>query len=130
MMKRFGLVLGYIFTFGVLYVVLRKKARKRAQQINKQLTVSADIPFAIDDLIAALGGIKNIEQTFATISAFKAVLKVRGLVDDDALRKLKPKGLMWDGTAAVTLLFGDCSGAIKKQVDALCAQQVTESKEH
>lgn len=118
-MKKVGLWLGYIFTFGILYAVLRSKAKKAASQTNKQLTVSAKIPFPVEDLVSALGGAKNIESTSATISSFKASLKVRGLADDDALRRLRPKGLMWDGTGSVTLLFGDFSGELKARVDAL-----------
>lgn len=118
-MRKTGLWLGYIFTFGILYAVLRAKAKKAASTTNAQLTVSAKIPFAPSELAAALGGADNIASTAATISSFKASLKDRAKADEAALRRLRPKGLMWDGSGAVTLLFGDFSGELKSRIDAL-----------
>ncbi|WP_033160209.1 hypothetical protein [Mycoplasmoides alvi] len=113
-LQKFILILGYIFTFGILFFILKKMAKKQAQVVNDSLIVSNNIPFNIDDFILSLGGLKNIAFCSSTISSIKIKLFDKSLFDEIKFKKFKPKGYMWDAENTLTILFGDFSSALEK----------------
>lgn len=115
-MQKFLLVLGYIFTFGILYVVLKNKAKKTALVFNDELRVSTKIPFNVDKFINALGGKPNILQTSSTISSIKINVSDRSKVNEADIKALKPKGYMWDANQNLTLIFGDFVQALETAI--------------
>lgn len=105
----------YIFTFGIGYLIAKKKAKKVASTINTELTVTNKVPFNIDVLIDAIGGKQNYVSNTATINSIKIKVKDISKVNKDKIKSLGAKGVM-SGEDQVTCLFGDFS---KKLSDLL-----------
>lgn len=118
-MGKFKLILGYIFTFGILYIVLRQRLKKHVASKNKQLTVSTKIPFTIDDLLAALGTKENIITYNSTITTLKVEVKSKPAVNIDHLKKLGTKGVMWGNNQSLILVIGDFAPTVVKELDAV-----------
>lgn len=114
--QHFILIIGYIFTFGILYFVLNKKAKKQATISNDSLTLTNKIPFNVNDFVTSLGGFSNIEFSSSTISSIRIKLRDKNHFDEDKFKKFKPKGYMWDANNTITILFGDFSFALDEAI--------------
>ncbi|WP_027123798.1 hypothetical protein [Mycoplasmoides pirum] len=116
---KFFLVLGYIFTFGILYLVLNNFAKKKATLSNETLLVSNNIPFDVNNFLIVLGGAENIESTSSTISSIKIKLKNKNLFIENKLKNFKPKGYLWNADNVLTILFGDFSQALSNEINKM-----------
>ncbi len=113
---RFLLVLGYVLTFGVLYLIMRRMAKERAKTRNQELIASDKIPFAPERFVKALGSIENVAAVSSTLSAIKVTVKDKALFDEASLKALKPKGYMWNADNVLTIVFGDFAGALESAI--------------
>lgn len=118
-MKKFKIILIYIFTFGIVYFVLKNKAKKRAKIFNKELTLSTKLPFKLDDFLNEIGGMKNIKSLSSTINTIKIQLDDKNKFSDKALDVVKAKGVMWGANNTVTIILGDFSIELEKQIKNL-----------
>lgn len=118
-MKKLKIILIYIFTFGIVYFVLKNKAKKRAKSFNKELTLSTKLPFKLNDFLNELGGIDNINFVSSTINTIKIQLNDKTKFNDNALKVAKAKGLMWGVNNTVTIILGDFSIELEKQIKNL-----------
>ncbi|MDE5553483.1 MAG: PTS transporter subunit EIIB [Malacoplasma sp.] len=98
----------YIFTFGIGYLIAKKKAKQIANQVNSELTVSEKIPFDLDKLISLLGGKENITSVDATINSLKVSVKDIEKINQKEIKTLGAKGTILSEDS-VTCLFGDYS---------------------
>ena len=121
-MKKILSVLGNIFSFGLLRLALaRHAAKKRASSHSTELQVSKDIPFKLEVLLKALGGIDNLKGVHATYTNVRFELLERSLCDAAALKRIGAKGVMF-AHSSVTCLFGDFSVTIEKELKTMLRQ--------
>ncbi len=108
-MKKWQLILFYIFTFGIGYFYIKSKAKKVAEEQKEEIEVATEIPFEVQNLLNLLGGLENVVKTDSTISSFKVELKDANLADIDSIKKLdNTKGVMKSGNK-LNIVFGDYS---------------------
>ncbi len=116
-----------IITFSIFYFVIKSKVNKANQKdfsrdaeptsdTTKQLKRSVKVPFAIEELIEALGGQDNILTVEASLSSTKIGVKEKDKINQEAIKKLGAKGIMISGLK-VSMVFGDISIAIKEALD-------------
>ncbi|MCV3743768.1 PTS transporter subunit EIIB [Ureaplasma sp. ES3154-GEN] len=105
-MKNWKIILLIICTFGIAYFILKSQAKKKATQVNKQLTVSHKIPFNINKFYSAVGGLENITSATATINSLKLVFKNEKLVDVNQLKSIDAKGVLKSANS-YRMTFGD-----------------------
>ncbi|WP_052663474.1 hypothetical protein [[Mycoplasma] testudinis] len=115
-MKNWKLKLRYIFSFGIYYFVLKKRSKKHAQIQKTELTISEKIPFAIADLVKAIGTWDNVKNYTSTINTLKLDIINRQNVDTNELKKVGAKGIMWNGQNSLVLVFGDYAPTIAKEL--------------
>lgn len=118
-MQKFYLILGYIFTFGILYFVLHKKAKKYALNSNSEFILSNKIPFKIEKFVNVLGGIENIVNVTNTISTISITIKNRKNVQEFEIKQFKPKSYMWNANGIITIVFGDFSTILAKNINQM-----------
>ncbi|MDE5766942.1 MAG: PTS transporter subunit EIIB [Malacoplasma sp.] len=98
----------YILTFGIGYLIAKRKAKKIATNVNTELTVSEKIPFEVNEIIEAIGGLENYISNTASLNSIKFNVKNIELVDKERIKKMGAKGVMMSDET-VTCLFGDYS---------------------
>ncbi len=118
-MKKWQLILFYIFTFGIGYFYIKNKAKKVAEVQNEEIEVSKEIPFEVQNLLNLLGGLDNIIKTDSTISSFKVELRDTNKADIEAIKKLdNTKGVMKSGNK-LNIVFGDYSRTLDEFIKNL-----------
>lgn len=118
-MKKWKLILFYIFTFGVGYFIVRKKAKEISKVENQELEISNNIPFNIDEFISNIGSSKNIEKVEATLSSLNVFYKdkIKNLnINYDYINSLKPKGIM-KYEKKISFVFGDFSKKLCDEIN-------------
>lgn len=118
-MKKLKIILSYIFTFGIVYFVLKNKAKKRAKNFNNELTISTKLPFRLDNFLNEIGGINNIKSLSSTINTIKIQLNDKSKFNENALKVVKAKGVMWGSNDTLTIILGDFSIELEKQIKNL-----------
>lgn len=98
----------YIFTFGIGYLIAKRKAKKIVTNVNTELTISEKIPFEVTEIIEAIGGVQNYISNTASLNSIKFKVKNIELVDKERIKKMGAKGVMMSDEN-VTCLFGDYS---------------------
>lgn len=115
-MNKFLLWMFYIFTFGFGYLYLKNKAKKHANVINDELTVTKKVMIDIDKFIELLGGQKNIINTTSSINSIKVFVSDIEKINQDEIKKLGAKGTILS-EGCITCLFGDFSQELSKQMN-------------
>ncbi len=106
----------YICTFGIGYLIAKKKAKKKATEVNKELTVSEKVPFEVQKFIDAIGGKENYIENTATINSIKIKVKDVNKVNKEEIKKIGAKGIMV-GQDNITCLFGDYSKKLSELIN-------------
>ncbi len=106
----------YVLTLGIGYLIAKRKAKKIATTVNTELTVSDDIPFEVNEIIEAIGGVKNYISNTASLNSIKFKVKNIELVDKDRIKKMGAKGVMMSDEN-VTCLFGDYSKKLSSLIN-------------
>lgn len=115
----------YIFTFGIAYFVLKKKAIEKVNTTNDNLTVTNKLLIDINEFIKSLGGIDNIKETNATINSINVFIHDNKKIDLDNIKKLGAKGTMVL-EKKITCLFGDFSMELSKQLNEILKNKKTD----
>ena len=105
----------YILTLGIGYLIAKNKAKKIANSVNSNLTVSEKVPFEVSEILNAIGGIGNYVSHSATINSIKFEVKDTSLIDRNKIKQMGAKGTMLNEDS-VSCLFGDYS---KKLADLI-----------
>lgn len=119
-MRKRSLYALYIFTFGIAYFVIKKKAKDRANLVNDELIVSDEVPFEMEKFYNCLGGKENITSCDANINSIKIFVKDIEKINQTEIKKLGAKGSMLSENC-VTCLFGDYS----KKLDELLKKDLS-----
>lgn len=98
----------YIFTFGIGYLIAKKKAKKIASTTNTELTVTNSVPFEVTEIITAIGGEQNYLGNTATINSIKIEVKDIELIDKEKIKKMGALGVSLSQDS-IRCLFGDYS---------------------
>lgn len=106
----------YIATFGIGYLVAKKKAKKIAETVNTELTITKEVPFEVNNIIDAIGGINNYVSNTATLNSIKIEVKDIELINKDKIKKMGAKGTIL-GDNNVTCLFGDYSKTLSSLIN-------------
>lgn len=106
----------YILTFGIGYLIAKKKAKQIASIEAKEIKTSKEINFDIDELINYLGSKSNIEKVDATINCLIVTLKDKEIINMDSFSSLGCKGLYITDNK-INILFGDNSLEIKNKIE-------------
>ncbi|MBU3830633.1 MAG: hypothetical protein H9897_00510 [Candidatus Ureaplasma intestinipullorum] len=109
----------YIFTFGIGYLLAKKKAKNVVNMTNDQILTSKKIDFNISDLVSALGQSQNIVEINSTISNLKVKVKDIKLVNVDEIKKLGALGTLIN-IDVITILFGDNSEYVAELLKKSC----------
>lgn len=96
----------HIFSFGITYLIAKKRAKKKLATYNTQLTISNKIPFELTSFYKAIGNKQNLIESKATINSIKLVVKDINLVDQALLKQLGAKGVLV-ANDQITCLMGD-----------------------
>ncbi|MDR0985670.1 MAG: DUF4234 domain-containing protein [Mycoplasmataceae bacterium] len=118
MNKKTSYIFLSIITFGIYPLIVRYKAKKIANTVNNQLTLSSKIDFDINSLINRLGGKDNIIKTSATISTFKVDLKDASNISKETLNKFDIKGFIKNNNQLI-IVFGDNANAISSNINKI-----------
>lgn len=121
-MTRPAWIIVNILTFGIPLMVVSSKARKTANNINKELLINTKINFDINDLITCFGGKQNIVNCCSTISSVTITLVKMLNFTKEAFKQFKIKGLIKSNNK-ITLLFGDNSPTIARLINEIIKQQ-------
>lgn len=105
----------YIFTFGIGYLIAKKKFIQQKNNINNEIKVSQAKNFPIDTLVEYLGGSNNIVNLDATISSLIVEVQSLNNIDSDKFKSLGAKGTFTNNNK-LTILFGDYSKDILSQL--------------
>lgn len=122
-MNKFKIALFYICTLGIGYFVLKNKAKKQAQTVNTELTVTNEIPIDINKFIELLGSIENIKETNASINNIKVYVNDVEKIQIDQIKKMGAKGVMLS-EGCVTVLFGDFSQKLSKEINKMLQNSI------
>lgn len=106
----------YILTFGIGYLIAKKKAKKQINSTNTELTVSNDVPFEVLKFFEVIGGKENYISNSATISSIKVEVKNIDLINKEEIKKMGAKGIIV-GEKNVTCLFGDYSKKLSEMIN-------------
>lgn len=117
-MKNLKLKLLYILTFGIFYLVAKKKALKHVKNVNTQIQVSTTIPFEVQNLLNAIGGIENYVQNSTTINSLKIFVKDIHKIDVEAIKKMGAHGTIL-GEDNITCLFGNYSKTLSTKLNEI-----------
>ena len=100
-----------ICTLGIFEIWLRKKAKKCANQTNKELIYSSKYNFKINDFINDLGGINNIKNINVVISNIKIELIDPNKFNENIKNKYGIKGISKTNNNLI-IVIGDNAKAI------------------
>lgn len=106
----------YICTFGIGYLIAKKKAKKIAETINTELTVSNDVPFEVKEIIEAIGGIDNYICNTTTINSIKIEVKDIELINKEKIKDIGAVGVSLS-QESIRCLFGDFSKKLGQMLD-------------
>lgn len=106
----------YICTFGIGYLVAKKKAKKIATTVNSELTVTNEVPFKVKEIIDAVGGVDNYLFNTTTINSIKIGVKDIELVDKEKIKKMGAVGVNLNQDS-IRCLFGDFSKKLGQMLD-------------
>lgn len=106
----------YIFTFGIGYFVVKNKAKKHANTVNEELTVTKKVMIDINKFVETLGGKENISNTTSSINSIKVFVNDIEKVNQDEIKKLGAKGTILS-EGCITCLFGDFSQELSKEMN-------------
>ena len=109
----------YILTFGIGYLLAKKKAKNVVNMTNDQILTSKKIDFNISDLVSALGQGQNIVEINSTISNLKVKVKDIKLVNVEEIKKLGAIGTLIN-IDVITILFGDNSEYVGELLKKSC----------
>lgn len=109
----------YIFTFGIGYLLAKKKVKNVVNMTNDQILTSKKIDFNISDLVLALGQSQNIVEINSTISNLKVKVKDIKLVNVEEIKKLGALGTLIN-IDVITILFGDNSEYVGELLKKSC----------
>lgn len=116
------LMLFYIFTFGIGYLIAKQKVKKIKNIENNLPTQSTLSNSDVDKLINLIGGINNIVAIESTLNNIKVTLKNIKYVDQNEIKKLGATGSFINSNK-VTILFGDKSISICKKIQEQITKQ-------
>lgn len=108
----------YILTFGIAYLIAKRKAKKIAATNNTELRTSSNIDINLDQLIEKLGSKANIVKIESRINSLTIELKDISKINIDEFNVFNPKGLYISGNKLI-LLLGDNSKAIHKELELI-----------
>lgn len=109
----------YIFTFGVGYLLAKKKAKNAANITNDQILTTRSVNFEISNLVSALGKSQNIVEINSTISNLKVKVKDIKKVNVEDIKKLGAVGTLIN-IDVITILFGDNSEYVAELLKKSC----------
>lgn len=114
-MKKIFLYLGYVFTFGILYLIIHRRVKSYVENQNHVLIHPSKSRINIERLIAQLGGIENIKSVVAFDATVKFLLNNIQLIDVDGLKKTCHLGTIMSSDS-LTILFGIESKTIASEI--------------
>lgn len=115
MKQKNKLMLFYIFTFGIGYLVAKQKVKKIKNVENNLTTVSIISDNDLKKLVNLLGGINNIETVESTLNNVKVTLKQVNNINQTEIKKLGAAG-SFISQNKITILFGDKSLSMAKKI--------------
>ena len=115
MKQKNKLMLFYIFTFGIGYLIAKQKVNKIKNIENNLSTESIISNNDLKKLINSLGGINNIETVESTLNNIKVTLKQVNNVNQIEIKKLGATG-SFISQNKITILFGDKSLSMSKKL--------------
>lgn len=107
----------FIFTFGIGYLIAKRKAKAIQGKTNEEIVTTTANNFNVDKLITALGGLNNIVAVQSTISNLKITLKDVKAVSQGTIKNLGAKGSFLNEDK-ITILFGDTSKDIANKINS------------
>ncbi|AAB96213.1 PTS transporter subunit IIBC [Mycoplasmoides pneumoniae] len=108
--------IGYVLSFGLLYLYLVKRAKRAALQLNNKLVESHTIPFAVRDFIAACGGRTNFVSLRTSPTQLIVSFAKPELVQIAALQKLGIKGIN-KSQNQYRFVLGNFVNQLKQQIE-------------
>ena len=105
----------YIFTFGIGYLIAKKKCLEQKNNINNEIKVSDAKNFDLESLLKYLGGKDNIIKLDSTISSLIVELKSLENIDVNTFKSLGARGSFVNNNK-LTILFGDHSKDIMNKL--------------
>lgn len=104
-----------IITFGIGYLIAKRKAKSIQGKTNEEIATTTADNFNIDKLITALGGSNNIVAVQSTISNLKITLNDIKAINQSVIKSLGAKGSFLNENK-ITILFGDTSKDIANKI--------------
>lgn len=95
----------------IIIVISIIRVNKNKNKINK----ISDLPFALEDLVKAIGGIENIIDVNATISKVTFKFRDNNKVELDKVKELGATGTV-ETSNGITFIFGSMSKTIETLV--------------
>ncbi|AAC71347.1 PTS sugar transporter subunit IIB [Mycoplasmoides genitalium] len=108
--------LGYIFSFGLLYLWIVKKSKQIAQQPNTKLVESTSIPFKVKDFVSACGGKENFVNIKTTPTQLIVTFKDVNSVSLTKLNALNIKGINKNQNQ-FRFVLGNFVNELKKKIE-------------
>ena len=115
MKQKYKTKLFYIFTFGIGYLIAKKKCLEQKNNINNEIKVSDAKNFDLESLLKYLGEKDNIIKLDSTISSLIVELKSLDNIDVNNFKSLGARGSFINNNK-LTILFGDHSKDIMNKL--------------
>lgn len=115
MTQKNKLILFYVFTFGIGYIVAKQKVNKIKKVENNILSNTTVPNTKINKIIEVLGDTNNIVSIESTINNIKVTTNNINLVKQSELKQLGATGSFVNGNK-ITIIFGDESNSIATQI--------------
>ncbi|MDR2557429.1 MAG: hypothetical protein LBC33_01125 [Mycoplasmataceae bacterium] len=106
-----------VITFGILPLVLNRRARRLAKVNHDTLTVTATHRINLDDLLKLLGGVSNLQDVNATITSLTVVLANPVEITQEAIKPFRFAGFYKANANKYIFLTGDNATAIKDAIN-------------
>ncbi|MDR2846758.1 MAG: PTS sugar transporter subunit IIA [Mycoplasmataceae bacterium] len=113
----------YIFfsicTFGILPLIVNKKAKLRANNVNQHLTYSSIVDFDINQFFNFLGNKINIISCSATLNTLTVAVRNPLNITPQVLTTFKIRGFSKSVDNKFIFIFGNNALTIKSKLDNL-----------
>lgn len=117
-MKKSMYIFLCIVTLGLFYFWVKSQAKKKSLTYNKDLIVTKDYDFKIEDFIKDLGGENNIKEVDSTMNSVIVKLNDLSLVNSNFKNIYKIKGINKSANSLI-LLIGDNAKTIAEDLKNL-----------
>lgn len=102
-----------IITLGIYLIVIKK--RKNIEV--KETLIEEKIPFKIETLITALGGLQNISSVSAITSRIKINFNDRSMIDIEKIKKIKAISGLVLQTKSISCIVGYSAPAVATAIE-------------